>query len=462
MTHPDEMPTTTTELDPDSPTDRAAAKPKGKLRWLIVWLAFVAVTINYVDRANLSVALPFMEKELNIDKTAAGVLLGAFFWTYALAQLPLGWLVDKFGSRIMFSIAVAWWSIFTAATAAASSFASLFGLRLALGVGEAGAFPAAARVVEEWFPRRERGIASAIYDSGARGGTLLAIPVVTALIAALGWRGSFLVTGGIGLIWVAVWVAVYRVPRLHRWMSKQELAYIEAGGAHTGRPEPEAATASTPDDNRVGWRTLIRNRTIWGMALGFACQSYVIYFFITWFPTYLVDERGFTLLKLGIWGTVPGLVAFLGNFLGGMVSDAQVRRGRSLTFARKSCIVGGMAGSAAIGLVGLAPGAVLAVALLSFSFGCVTFATSSIVALPADIAPDSGRSLAGSIQGFQNGLANLAGIVSPIVIGALYGSTGSFGWGLATAAFVALAGCAVYIFMVGKIEPLDRKEFAQP
>jgi ACS family glucarate transporter-like MFS transporter len=421
----------------------------GRVRWIMIGLAFAAITINYIDRANLSVALPYLDEELHLDPALAGVVLGAFFWTYSLFQLPLGWLVDRVGARTMFAAAVAWWSVFTAATALARGFGSLFGLRLLLGIGEAGAFPAATRVVEEWFPRRERAIASGIYDSGARGGTLLAIPLVTALIAGVGWRGSFLVTGGIGLVWVAVWLWVYRVPRLNRWITPGELTYIEAGGARTEESDAEPT---------LRWRDLFRNRTVWGMAAGFGCQSYVIYFFITWFPTYLVRERHFTLLQLGIWGTVPGLVAFAGNFLGGWASDALVRRGRSLTYARKACIVAGMLGSALIGLVGLAPNAALALVLLSISFGSVTFATSSIVALPADIAPTSGPSLAGSIQGFQNGIANLAGIASPVIIGGLYGATGSFGWGLVSAALVALLGCVIYLVVVERIEPLDHRK----
>ncbi|SDT21393.1 MFS transporter [Microlunatus soli] len=427
---------------------------RGRVRWILIGLAFAAIAINYIDRANLSVALPYMDKDLGLDPAASGLVLGAFFWTYALCQLPLGWLVDRLGARTMFAAAVAWWSIFTAATVLARGFGSLFGLRLLLGVGEAGAFPAATKMVEEWFPRRERGIASGIYDSGARGGTLLSIPIVTALIAALGWKGSFIVTGSLGLVWVIIWLWAYHSPIKHRWISEAELAYIKAGGARVDPDQQEV----DHDRPAVRWRDLFTNRTVWGMAIGFGCQSYVIYFFITWFPSYLVEERHFSLLELGIWGTVPGFVAFLGNFLGGWVSDALVRRGHSVTVARKSCIIAGMLGSAVIGFVGLVPSAVLALVLLSFSFGCVTFATSSIVALPADVAPTSGASMAGSIQGFQNGIANLAGIASPAVIGALYGLTGSFGWGLASAAFVAVAGCVVYLIVVGPIRPMDRKE----
>ncbi|WP_031466569.1 MFS transporter [Sciscionella sediminilitoris] len=436
-----------------TPTRNTAPRRRGRIRWLIIGLAFLAICINYIDRANLSVALPYLNTELHLDPALSGLVLGAFFWTYSLFQLPLGWLVDKVGSRAMFAVAVVWWSVFTAATVVARGIGTLFGIRLLLGIGEAGAFPASARVVEEWFPKRERGIASGIYDSGARGGTMLAVPVVTALIAWLGWKGSFIATASLGIVWAAVWLYVYRSPHAQRWVSEGELRYIEEGGARTGRQQAGPETEAGP---RIRWRDLFRSRTVWGMAIGFGCQSYVIYFFITWFPSYLVDERHFNLLELGIFGTIPGLVAFLGNFLGGWASDALIRRGHSVTFARKACIVGGMLGSTLIGFADLTPSAVLALVLLSVSFGCVTFATSSIVALPVDIAPETSQSLAGSIQGFQNGIANLAGIASPAVIGWLYGVTGSFSWGLLSAAFVAIAGCLVYLFLVGRIEPLGK------
>lgn len=316
----------TTSVGAAPPTER-----RSRVRWVMIWLAFAGLTIAYVDRANLSVALPYMTRDLNIDPALSGLLLGAFFWTYSLFQIPMGMLVDRFGSRVLYAVAVTWWSLITVAMAAVRGTGSLIGARLLLGVGEAAAFPACTKVVERWFPRHERGTASGIYDSGARGGTLLATPLVAALIALVGWRGSFIITGALGLIWVVFWLKMYRDPRLHPKVNEAELAYIEAG------QEQEAETSD--DAPQLLWRDLLRYRTIWGMALGFSCQSFVIYFFITWFPSYLVEERGFSLLTLGVFGMIPAITAFIGNFAGGWASDALVRRGHSLTFARKSCII---------------------------------------------------------------------------------------------------------------------------
>lgn len=196
------------------------------------------------------------------------------------------------------------------------------------------------------------------------------------------------------------------------------------------------------------------------MALGFACQGYVIYFFITWFPTYLVNELHFSMLKLGLWGTVPGLTAFAGNFLGGYVSD-RLLRAHTLTYARKACIIAGMLLSTVIGLSGFVHSPELAVLLLSLSFAGVTFATTSIVALPADIAPRTGPSIAGSIQGFQNGVSNLGGIACPLIVGRIYSMTGSFRWGMASAALVAVVGCLLYAFVVQDIRPVTEGEFTK-
>lgn len=434
-------------------TSVGAATPptarRTRVRWVMIWLAFAGLTIAYVDRANLAVALPYMTEDLHIDPALSGLLLGAFFWTYSLFQIPMGWLVDRFGSRMIYAAAVAWWSLLTVATAAVRGVGTLIGARLLLGVGEAAAFPACTKVVERWFPRQERATASGIYDSGARGGTLLATPLVAALIAALGWRGSFIVTGALGLIWVAFWLKLYRDPKQHPKVNEAELAHIRAG--------QEKEADASEDGPQLRWRDLLRYRTVWGMALGFSCQSFVIYFFITWFPSYLVEARGFSLLSLGLLGMIPAITAFIGNFVGGWASDALVRRGHSLTFARKSCIVAGMLMSSLIGLAAVVESSAVALALLSLSFGGVTFATSSIVTLPADIAPVSTRSWASTIQGVQNSVSNLAGVASPFVIGLIYSSTGSFVGGLLAAAGVAVVGCLIYLFMVGEIAPLEVK-----
>ncbi|MFJ9993059.1 MFS transporter [Pseudomonas putida] len=422
--------------------DISVGEKPSRYRWFLVTLAFLAIITNYMDRANLSIALPYMKDDLNLSSSEAGFILGAFFWTYALCQIPAGMLVDRFGAKVVLGAAVIWWSVFTMATSLVRTGAGLLGLRLMLGVGEAGAFPAATKFVERWFPRTERGMATGIYDSGARGGTLIALPLCTAIIGAWGWQASFIVTGLIGIVWAVVWkFTASEYPSQNKYVNRAEVRHIQ-GDAQ----EERISTV------RIRWKALLRTRQIWAMALGLACQSYVIYFFITWYPTYLVNERGFSLLQLGFFGVLPGIAGLIGSFVGGWASDEIANSGYGISVGRKVCIVVGMVLGASIGLAGLATEAWLALALLSLAFFGVSAATSSMLAIPADVSPSGSRSIVGTLAGFQNSIANFAGIASPVIIGYLKDQTGSFAPGLLSASVIALTGCLIYVFLLGPIK----------
>ncbi len=419
-----------------------------KVRWLVIFLAFLGTTISYIDRACLGVAIPTIQRELQFDPSAIGAVLGAFFWTYALGQLPSGWLVDRLGARVAYAGAMLCWSLCTAATSLSSGFASLFGVRLLLGAAEAPAYPTNAKVVSEWFPRSERALATSIFDNGARVGSALALPIVSAVIYLLGWRASFIVTGMLGLIWAFGWYAFYRQPQRHSWVNDAERGIINRHSLSD--PAPTEGAPST-----LRWRDLFRYRTVWGMMLGFFCLSFVIYFFITWFPTYLVRARGFTLLSLGVYGTIPALFAIPCGFLGGYVSDSLVRRGVRLTWARKIPIVIGMTTASSIALAVLVPNAAWALALLALCYGSLTFAAASIWSLPADIAPSP--ILVGSIGGIQNFASNLAGVGISSFVGVMLNRTGGFVAALLVAGGFAMLGACSYLFIVGEIEPLPHK-----
>ena len=411
-------------------------------RWLMVWLCFMALAVNYTDRANLAVAAPSIRQALHLDSTTMGFLLGSFFWTYAIMQLPAGWLVDRFGARLMFPIAVCWWSLFTALTAVANSAAALFGFRLLLGAGEAGGYPSSARVVARWFPPHERGIASSIFDSGSRVGNLVAIPLCAWLISSFGWRASFVVTGLLGFVWTAVWLAIYRKPERHPDVTPEALREIE-----------QSRAAPAVDEPAIGWSSLFRYRTVWGMMIGFFCLNFVIYFFITWFPTYLMSARHFSLKQFGVLGLIPGLIAVPGGWLGGFTSDWLYRRGWSLTAARKTCLVGGMLLSSVITFAAIVPAAWMALALFGVAYASLAFTAASIWSLPGDVAPT--RAHVASIGGIQNFASNLAGVVTTSFTGVMLTIThGSFAIPLATAGLLCLLGAASYLFIVGRIEPL--------
>jgi MFS family permease len=410
----------------------------------MMFLGCAAMAINYIDRANLAVAAPYIRAELGIDATMMGLILGAFFWTYASFQLPFGWFADKVGAKIALAVAVAWWSVATMFTAAANSVAALIGYRLLLGVGEAGAYPSGTKINMAWFPRSERAIAASIFDSGSRIGSALSLPLVAWLIASFGWRMSFVVTGLLGIVWVAIWWAWYRDPENHPAVTPQQLAALQA------------ERGATPAGAQVSWGSLFRYRTVWGMMIGFFCLNFVIYFFITWFPTYLIQARGFSLAQLGTLGLLPGLVAIPSGWLGGFTSDALYRRGWSLTAARKTCLVGGMLMSSVITLSVFAPNAYVALFFFSIAYGSLAFTAASIWSLPADVAPSPAH--VASIGGIQNFASNLAGIVTTTFTGLMLTITsGSFVIPLIVAGGFCLLGAAVYLFVIGDIKPLEAR-----
>ena len=408
-----------------------------RIRWTMMFMGCAAMSINYIDRANLAVAAPFIREELGIYATVMGMILGAFFWTYACFQLPFGWFADKVGAKIALAIAVTWWSIATILTATAHSVAALTGYRLLLGVGEAGAYPSGTKINMAWFPRSERAIAASIFDSGSRIGAALSLPLVAWLIGSFGWRMSFVVTGLLGFVWVAIWLAYYRDPENH--------------------PSVTPERGATPAGAQVSWLSLFSYRTIWGMMIGFFCLNFVIYFFITWFPTYLIQARGFSLAQLGTLGLLPGLVAIPCGWLGGFTSDALYRRGWSLTAARKTCLVGGMLTSSVITLSVFAPNAYVALAFFAVAYGSLAFTAASIWSLPADVAPSPAH--VASIGGIQNFASNLAGVVTTTFTGLMLTITGgSFVIPLVVAGGFCILGAAVYLFVIEDIKPLTPRE----
>lgn len=417
-----------------------AAPQVTRVRWTMVFMAFLGTAINYIDRANLGLAMPYLKKELGLDPAMAGLVLGAFFWTYAIFQLPSGWFVDKVGPRIAYTVAVVWWSFFTAAAAVTRGFFSMFGVRLLLGIGEAPAYPTNAKIVSEWFPKRERALATSIFDSGSRGGTVAANFICPVIIVGLGWRMSFVITGALGIVWAIFWWRMYRRPDQHAGVSQEEREYIAAD-----QPKAEAVV-------KVPWLSLFKYRTVWGMMAGFFCLNFVMYFFITWFPTYLVEARGFKDLKMGAIAAIPPAVGMIFGWIGGWTSDRLVRKGVKLNWARKGPIVGGMAMSSTIALAVVVPEAWQAIALLALCNGSICFAAASVWSLPADVAPTRGH--IASIGGIQNFASNTAGILTTLVIGALYKATGTFVVPLIVAGCVGGLSALSYLVLMPEIAPL--------
>ena len=442
------------DTDPRTALDRRNSrppveKPRGKIRWVVVALLFVGTSIVYIDRANLSAAAPRIQDEFGLSDFRLGLLLSGFFWSYALFQLASGWFVDRVGARVSYTFAALAWSVFTAATAVGRGFVSLMGLRLLLGVGESPAYPSNAKAVREWMPKRERGLATGFYDSGSRVGTALSLPIVVALIASVGWRGSFIVTGLLGVVWAAVWWWFYRTPQEHTRVSPEELDYITRD-----QEAVQAAAATATGKPAARWVDLLKHRSVWGMVLGNFCIAYVIYWFVTWFPTYLVDARGFDLPSLGSLGAIPALVAVPTGWLGGLCADALVRHGWGLTRARKTLIIGGLLVSTCIVLSLLTNSSAVAITLLSLSYGSLTFANASVWLLPSELAPSINN--VASMAGIMNFAGNAGGISTSVVTGALLGASGgSFVVPLLVAGGFIVLGIVAYGVVIPRVEPIE-------
>ncbi|WP_205170238.1 MFS transporter, partial [Burkholderia sp. LMG 13014] len=389
-----------------------------RIRWAMILMCFLANVINFIDRANLAIAAPSIRADLGLDAVGMGLVLSAFFWTYAFLQLPAGWFIDKVGVRVSLALAVGWWSVFTVATGAARGLTQLVGVRLMLGVGEAAAIPSFAKVAFNWFPRSERGLASSIFDSGSRVGSALSLPLVAWLISIVGWRGSFVITGGIGIVWALAWWFVYRDPERYRAIAPDA---VDALLAQRGTQTVAAAT----DGPKVSWLDLFRYRTVWGMMIGLFCLNFAIYFFITWFPSYLLQSRGFSLASLGTWGMLPALLAIPGGWLGGYVSDSLFRRGWSATAARKTCLVIGMLLSSSIALSAFVENVWACLGLFALAYASLSFAGANVWTLVGEVAPTPAH--VASLGGIQNFAGNLAGIFITTFTGVMLSITkGSF------------------------------------
>jgi ACS family D-galactonate transporter-like MFS transporter len=429
---------------PTASADAAPPPRPTRARVTMLALLFVATTINYVDRSNLSIVAPFLSKELGLDPVQMGMLFSAFAWSYAIANLPGGYLIDRFGSRLVYGIAQLAWSAATLGLGLASAFASLFGLRFAVGLAEAPAFPVNNRVVSTWFPQRERGRATSTYASGQYVGSALLSPLLFWMAVNTGWRSVFLVTGVAGVLSAIVWLAVYREPRESTRANAEELALITEGGALTEMAPRERVT-------RAQIERLLRERQVWALGLGkFAVMS-SLYFLLTWFPTYLVQQRGLTSLKAGAATSLPYVAATIGVMLGGAWSDWLLRRGVGISAARKIPIVTGFLGASSIVLVNYVSGTALALAMLTFAFFAQGVSSNSW-SIIAEVAP---RSMMGTTGGIINFTGHIAGIVTPILIGYILRATGSFELVLAYVSLAGLVGALSYTVVIGRIHRIE-------
>ena len=433
-------------------------------RFGILAMLFIVTTINYADRATLSIAGPALSKELGIDAVTMGFVFSAFGWSYVIAQLPGGWLLDRFGSKMVYAASIFIWSVFTLlqggisflTATASTAVVTLFALRFLVGAAEAPSFPANGRIVASWFPANERGTASAIFNSAQYFATVLFAPLMGWITHAYGWPAVFVVMGLLGMVVSVVWLKTVFTPRTHPSVNAAELDYIAAGGALVNMDQPGTQSRSfAPESPKLGYvKQLLSNRMLMGVYVGQYCITTLTYFFLTWFPVYLVKERGMSILNAGFVAALPAICGFAGGVLGGVISDWLLRRGKTLTVARKTPIVIGMLLSTSMIVCNYVDSSVVIVAIMSLAFfgkglGALGWAVVS------DTSPKEIAGLSGAVF---NTFGNTAAITTPIVIGYLVKGTGSFSAALVFVAANALIAVCCYLFVVGEIKRFELKK----
>ena len=425
----------------------------GRVRWTVLAVLFAVTVINYADRATLSLAAPSLSHDLGIDKLQLGIVFSAFGWAYVAAQVPGGWLLDKYGAPRVYLAAITLWSVFTAFQggvvwlSGATAISALFAFRFFVGLAEAPSFPGNARLVATWFPSPERGTASAIFNSAQYFATVLFAPIMGLIIAGFGWPWVFVFMGVLGLIAAIVWTRTVYEPRHHPRLKSAELELIQQGGALIDPPRGEPSSDNKAETRRK-LKVLLCTPTLLGLYLAQFFINTLTYFFITWFPVYLVEERGLSVVKAGLFATVPAICGFVGGVLGGIFSDWLLRRGHSLTVARKVPVIGGMLLALTILGCNYAQTNTMILVFMSVAFfgkgvGALGWAVMS------DVAP---RDSAGLSGGIFNMFGNVSSILTPIIIGYILKETGSFDLVLGLVAAAALAAALCFLLLVGKIE----------
>ncbi|GAA2183105.1 MFS transporter [Brooklawnia cerclae] len=423
---------------PDEIRRKSDAKKVKNLRyWMLSWL-LLAGLLNYMDRSSVSIAAPHMIEELGITRTDIGLMGTVFSWTYAICQLPAGYIIDKIGAKRMYFFAVGVWSIATALMSVGHNMGQFLSFRFLLGVGESPNSPNSSKITTEWFPREERGQASGIWDSGSKWGSAVAPPLLTVLSLALGWRAMFLIIGVLGLCLAVGFWAFYRSPEESKRLSDEEYRHILAGRDDVTKPK-----------QHLPWARFFTYRQTWGMMLGFFTSIWIWNIFITFLPLFLQDTLGVSVASTGWVAAVPYFVAAISGIYSGRITLKLARdRGMTSIRSKKSVLI-----TACIGLgvllvvVPFAHNLVVAVVILCLALGLVAAIQSQSWALTSDIVPDTHVAQFGGIMNFGG---YFGGALAPVVTGLIYDRTGSYTPTFIVAGGIAALGALFYAVLVRK------------
>lgn len=419
------------------------------VRWVMLFFVMLVMCVNYLDRANLSVAAPLMGKELNLTPTMLGILFSAFGWMYT-ATIPFaGAALDRIGPRVLLTASLIGWSIFTGLLGAMNSLVAMICCRMGVGFFESPVIPANVRCVTAWFPAQERALAVGLYTAMQYVALGFLTPVLAWILVNYGWMMIFYVTGVIGVLVGILWYLYYRDPQDSAKINPVELDYIRAGG---GLTDSSARKVS------FSWsqvRQLLSCRQIWGMFLGQFSVTTTLFFFLTWFPSYLISGKGLTILKGGVYAAIPFLVGLLGAILGGKWSDVLIDKGYSKSIARKAPIIVGFLLSMVILGANYTDDMNLIIVFMAIAFFGQAIASTVTGALLSEIAP---AGLVGLTGGMLYFIANVGGTLAPLVVGLIVQATGGYNLALVYVATVGAIGVFGYLFVMGDVHRIEVKE----
>jgi ACS family D-galactonate transporter-like MFS transporter len=437
-------------MPPDRLEEKGSSKGVPHRRWLIAFLLAFGVLVNYFDRVNLSVAKQGLEKDFGIDNIAFGYLLSAYNWTYAALQLPVGVLLDRFGVQAIGRISAIIWSVACFAGALSPGFKTFFGSRLLLGVGEAPTFPANAKATAMWFPRQERSLATAIFDSAAKFSTAIGTPLIGIILIHYGWRFSFGMTGVASFVFFLAFYFRYHDPSDDRKLSEREREYLQKNEV-LGDKKSKSVGA--------GLLYLLKRRKVLGLALGFGAYNYCFYLLLTWLPSYFTGALHLDLQASVLYTSIPWLFATAMDLaVGGWLVDELIRRGFDDSLVRQTILIGGMV--MGLGLLGtlFTRTPMIAVWWISLSIGGLAASAPVAWSAPALLAPHDSVARVGGIMNFAN---QIAAIAAPIVTGYLIGSRNNYSRAFIAAAVAILVGIAGYAILLGKIERIPDPDPAE-
>jgi ACS family glucarate transporter-like MFS transporter len=384
------------------------------MRLYIAVFLFFNLFINYMDRTALSIAVPVIAKEFHWNSGTVGVVLSSFMWTYAICLVPWGWMLDRIGTRRVAGLSVSLWSISAMLTGAAVGLGTMIAPMLLLGVGEAASLPTAGKVVRQWFPPRERGLATAIFNAGTFAGPALSAPIVAWIVLRIGWRLSFVVTGAIGLVWVFLWLTMFYPPAECPWLPQQERDYVLA--------ETDMSAPVAPGRNAVP--QLLKRRTMWGLLLTQGCCAYSNVLFLAWLPSYLVQARHMHLMKAGWFTSIPYLAAAVLGILIGKLSDTLLTREAVKQGKRRTILIVFILCSSCVFLVNAVGNEYVVLVLIAISLVCISSALTLNIAMTSDLVWQ--HNLLGTALGILITGGITCGMLAPMVTGYIVKATGSF------------------------------------